>query len=115
VISDVVAAVSIGLGIALILICCAGVLLMDDVFDKLHYLTPASVASPFLIALGILVHESFAVQSLKAMLVAFLFVLTSPILSHATARAARVRQFGHWRALPGERATESEGSEGGIH
>jgi multisubunit Na+/H+ antiporter MnhG subunit len=28
--------------------------------------------------------------------------LTSPILTHATARAARVRQYGHWEALPYE-------------
>jgi multisubunit Na+/H+ antiporter MnhG subunit len=26
-------------------------------------------------------------------------LLTGPILTHATARAARVRQFGHWEPL----------------
>ena len=42
------------------------------------------------------------------MLVFVLLVLTNPVLSHATARAARIRQFGHWVALRADRVDEPE-------
>jgi multisubunit Na+/H+ antiporter MnhG subunit len=41
-------------------------------------------------------------NGIKALAAALLLLLTSPILTHATARAARVRQYGHWKALPYE-------------
>mgnify|MGYP003290967187 CR=1 FL=1 len=35
-------------------------------------------------------------------LVALVLVVTNPVLSHATARAARIRQFGEWTVQDGE-------------
>jgi multisubunit Na+/H+ antiporter MnhG subunit len=35
-------------------------------------------------------------------LVALLVLVTTPVLTHATARAARVRAHGRWKVLPEE-------------
>jgi multisubunit Na+/H+ antiporter MnhG subunit len=40
-------------------------------------------------------------------LVALVLILTNPVLGHATARAARIRQFGEW-TVRGDEAEEGE-------
>jgi multisubunit Na+/H+ antiporter MnhG subunit len=62
----------------------------------------------FGIAMSIVVEEGWYAGSVKALLVFVLLLVTSPVLTHATARAARIRQFGHWVALRAERVEESE-------
>jgi multicomponent Na+:H+ antiporter subunit G len=90
------------LGVGIELLSCIGMWLMKDVFDRLHFLSPASTLGPLFIAAAILVRESFSLPGNKAILVALLNIATGPVLTHATARAARVRQFGHLAALPEE-------------
>jgi monovalent cation/proton antiporter MnhG/PhaG subunit len=90
------------------LLSCVGVLVMPNVFDRLHYTAPATTLGAFAIALSIVVEEGWAAASVKAMVVFVLLVTTNPVLTHATARAARIRQFGHWVALRAERVDESE-------
>jgi multicomponent Na+:H+ antiporter subunit G len=99
---DVVVAALLAAGVLVQLLCAVGVVAMRDVFDRLHYVGPASAVGPFLFAAAALVEDSFSQPGVKALVVALLLAVTSPVLSHATARALRVRQFDHWRALPGE-------------
>jgi multicomponent Na+:H+ antiporter subunit G len=84
------------------LVCSLGLLVITDSFDRLHFLGPASTIGSLLVAAAIVVEESLSSNGIKALAAALLLLLTSPILTHATARAARVRQYGHWRALPYE-------------
>jgi multicomponent Na+:H+ antiporter subunit G len=102
----VVAGVLLGFGILITLISCLGVLAMPNVFDRLHYTAPASTLGAFAIALAVVVEEGWDASSVKAMLVFGLLFVTNPVLTHATARAARIRQFGHWVALRAERVEE---------
>jgi multicomponent Na+:H+ antiporter subunit G len=103
---DVAVALLLVAGVVVELLCAIGIVVMRDVFDRLHYLGPASALGPLLIAAAVLVDSALSQPTVKAFLVAILLALTSPVLSHATARAARVRQFDHWRALPGEMVGE---------
>lgn len=96
------AALLLTAGVIVELMCALGIVLMRDVFDRLHYLGPASAVGPFLFAAAALVQDAFSQPAVKALLVAVLLAVTGPVLSHATARALRVRQFDHWRALPDE-------------
>lgn len=105
---DVVAYVLLGIGIAAVLLSCVGVLVMPNVFDKLHFTSPASTVGALAIALAVVVKEGWSPSSLKAMLVFLLLAITSPVITHATARAARIRQFGHWVALKAEVVDEPE-------
>jgi hypothetical protein len=43
--------------------------------------------------------------------VALIMVATGPILLHATARAARIRERGRWVVLPAELKTKEEPSK----
>jgi monovalent cation/proton antiporter MnhG/PhaG subunit len=82
-------------GVAVELACCIGVLVMDDAYDKLHYLGPAAIVGPLAIAAAVLVRESFGQAGIKALLTAALLIVASPVLSHATARALYIRQRDH--------------------
>ncbi len=104
--SDVIAYVLLGFGVLVTLISCVGVLVMPNVFDRLHYTAPASTIGAFAISLSIVVEEGWHASSVKAMLVFALLFVTNPVLTHATARAARIRQFGHWVALRAERVED---------
>lgn len=95
-------------GVAVTLMSCLGVLVMPNVFDRLHYTSPATTLGAFAVSLAIVVEEGWSAASVKAMLVFVLLVVTGTVLTHATARAARIRQFGHWVALRAERVEEPE-------
>ena len=83
-------------GVAVTLLSCLGVLLMRDAFDRLHYTTPAATIAPVTIAAAVVLEERLSAAGIKAVLIALVLVVTNPVLGHATARAARIRQFGEW-------------------
>jgi monovalent cation/proton antiporter MnhG/PhaG subunit len=82
-------------GVTVELACCVGVLVMDDAYDKLHYLGPAAIVGPLAIAAAVVVRESLSQAGIKALLTAGLLIVASPVLSHATARALYIRQRDH--------------------
>jgi multicomponent Na+:H+ antiporter subunit G len=92
----IVAAALLVLGVGIELGCCVGVLVMRGVYDKLHYTAPASTLGVFAIAGAVLLRESVGGYGLKTILIALVLFVTNPILTHAIARAARIRQFGAW-------------------
>lgn len=87
-------------GVGLLLLCAAGVLVMRSAYDRLHYAGAASWGV-LLIALAILVRESWSLIGDKALAIAFLLAICSPALAHATARAGRIRDHGAWNAQGG--------------
>lgn len=80
-----------------------GILAMPNLFDRLHYLGPASTAAPVLLAIAVVVRERFDHQGIVTLLLAAFLVVFQPVLTHATARAARIRDGGDWRAREGEK------------
>lgn len=89
-------------GVTAQLICCFGVLLARDAFSRLHYSGAASIVGPILVMAAVLVDELFNVQGLETIAAVALLALPSPILVHATARAARRAYFQQAAALPEE-------------
>jgi multicomponent Na+:H+ antiporter subunit G len=92
--------------VVIVALCVLGLFTVSDSFDRLHFLSPVTSIGAVLVAAAIVVEEALSTSGVKAILTVGLLLLTSPILSHATARAARVRQYGHWKALPGEEVSE---------
>ena len=92
---EIAAAVLLGLGVFIELLCAVGVLVMRHPFDRLHYLAPATTVGPLAIAAAVLVAESDAQAKIKSVLVAVVLLATGPILTHATARAAWARAHAH--------------------
>jgi multicomponent Na+:H+ antiporter subunit G len=84
-------------GVVVELICCIGLIAVRNAFDRLHYLGPASSVGPLAIAAAVLIEESFTQAGVKSLLVALLLLLTSPVLTHATARAMRIHEEGRFQ------------------
>jgi monovalent cation/proton antiporter MnhG/PhaG subunit len=83
--------VLLGIGVAAQLVCCFGVLLGRDVFDRLHYSAAASTVGPVSVAVAILLDESISSAGISTLVtVAFLLLLT-PATTIAIARAAHPR------------------------
>ena len=82
-------------GVIVELLCCLALLVMQNAFDRLHYLGPAATVGNVLIAVAVLVQHSSAQACIKGALVAGLLLVINPVLTHATARAARIREEGN--------------------
>lgn len=92
----VVVAVLLFAGVALQVIAVIGVTVMRDAFDRLHYVGVAGFGA-VLIAISILVRESWSLIGDKALAAAALILILGPVLVHTTARSFRTRQLGDWR------------------
>lgn len=98
---DVVAYVLMLAGVLLLLACALGVLVMRSAYDRLHYASAAGWGAA-LVAVAILVRESWSLIADKALLTAAILVVCGPVLAHATARAGRTRERGAWNPGPSE-------------
>jgi len=102
--SDVLVAVLLGLAVVVQLGSVLGLLLMPHVYDRLHFLAPATSVAPVLVAGAVVTREALDHQGIIAVLIAVFLFAFQPVLTHATARAARIREHGDWRLQPGEAA-----------
>ena len=101
-VGNILVTVLLILGVGIELVCCLGVLVMRGVYDRLHYTGPASFGV-VLIAAAIVIREGVLSQiGAKAVLIAVVLLVVSPVLVHATARAARLRERGELQAQPNE-------------
>lgn len=98
---QIVTDVFLGLGVALSVLSCLGVIVMRDVLDRLHFSAPL-VLGAACIAIAVVVQDSFSLVGDKAILIAVFLIVASPLLTHATARAARVAEQGDWRIAADE-------------
>lgn len=94
------------LGVALVLISCLGVFVFGNVYDRLHFVSAATLGA-VCIPIAVVIHEDFSLIGNKAILIAVFMLVASPLLAHATARAARAAERGTWR-LGSEEQVEVE-------
>jgi multisubunit Na+/H+ antiporter MnhG subunit len=82
-----------------------GVMIMPNAYARLHYVTPAAVVAPVLVALAVFVTEGLDENTGETVVALVFMIAAAPFLSHATMRAIRVREAGDWRGhAPGEQA-----------
>ncbi|HUL27626.1 MAG TPA: monovalent cation/H(+) antiporter subunit G [Streptosporangiaceae bacterium] len=91
------AGVFLGLAAAVVLASAAGVLVMRGVHRKLHFVTPAALVAPVLVALAVFIRQGLDENTGESVLAVLFVVIAGPFLSHATIRAARIRDEGDWR------------------
>jgi multisubunit Na+/H+ antiporter MnhG subunit len=95
---EVVTDVLLGLAVLTVAASALGLAVMPTASARLHYLTPAAVVAPALVALAVLVTQGLDENTGETVLALLLMIAAAPFLSHATIRAIRVSERGDWRA-----------------
>jgi len=103
---EIAAIALLAIGVVLELLACLGVLVMNTVYDRLHYAGLASLLGPIAIAAAVLLVEAVSMAGIQMILLTATLVVSGPIITHATARTARVRQLGRWEPQPDEHIEE---------
>jgi multisubunit Na+/H+ antiporter MnhG subunit len=70
-------------------VCVAGVVLAGGPLARLHFAAAGAVVGPPLVAVAVLVDESFTQPAINALVIAALLLLLGPLLAIETARAIR--------------------------
>jgi multisubunit Na+/H+ antiporter MnhG subunit len=112
---SITADVLLGLAVLVVLAACVGVLVMRGVYAKLHFVTPVSLIAPFLVAVAIGVQMGLRENTSDSWLMLGFLVISGPFISHATLRAARIREKGDWcpgGATAGRRRAADGGQRG---
>lgn len=87
----------LGLAVMVVLASSVGIMVMPDVYQKLHFVTPAALVAPVLVGIAVLLQSGWSARSAQTWLALLFVIIASPVLSHATIRAARIRATGDWR------------------
>ena len=77
-------------GVVVLAFACLGVLVMRGALARLHYVQVVTLGAVLVVA-AVLVRDGASLIGVKAVLVGAFLVATSPVLSHATARAIHTR------------------------
>ncbi|HLH15188.1 MAG TPA: monovalent cation/H(+) antiporter subunit G [Solirubrobacteraceae bacterium] len=93
----VAATVLLCAGCSLQVLAVLGLVVMRNAYDRLHYLGLAGYGA-LLIAVAIVVRESFSLIGDKSLMTGAVLALFGPVLAHTTARSLRAREHGDWRA-----------------
>jgi multisubunit Na+/H+ antiporter MnhG subunit len=105
-IREVITDVLLALAVLTVAASAVGVGVGPDAYARLHYVTPAAVVAPVLVALAVFVTEGLDVNTGETVVALVFMIAAAPFLSHATIRAIRVREAGDWRGRPPDEHTE---------
>jgi multisubunit Na+/H+ antiporter MnhG subunit len=108
---EIFADILLGLAVAVVLASALGILVMGDVYQKLHFVTPAALAAPVLVAAAVFVQAGLTENTGQTLLALVFLVIAGPFLTHATIRAARIRDQGDWRGGKGGQPPSREGTQ----
>ncbi len=100
--AGVVETVLLVAGLATVGVGVTGVLIGRDGYAKLHFAALVSTLAVPPVVAAVAVAQGLTTGAAKTVVAGLLVWATSPVLTHATARAARIREEGGWRVLPGE-------------
>jgi multicomponent Na+:H+ antiporter subunit G len=90
--SETVVAILLGVGVLAFALTAVGLLFSRDLYNQIHYLAPGSIFGSLAFTAAAVLHEGFSQSGSKAILIAIILLVSNPVLSHATARAGRIRR-----------------------
>ena len=79
-----------------------GMVRMRAPMQALHFLSVPASLGVLALALAVFVETGVGPQAWKTLLIALLPFTMSAVVTHATARAFRTRQLGHWEPRDGD-------------
>ncbi len=101
--------ICLGLCVLTTVLCCLALIVVKDVFNRMHYLAPVTSIGVLALLAAVAIQEGWGQATLKTVLIVFILFLVNAVLTHATARAARVRQYGDWVPQAEEHISGTEG------
>jgi monovalent cation/proton antiporter MnhG/PhaG subunit len=90
---------------SVVLLCWLGVLgmwRMKEPMQALHYLSLPATAGAILLTFAVLISQGLGQAFWKTVLIAAILMATNSVVTHATARAFRARELGHWEPIDGD-------------
>lgn len=90
-------------------------LLMKDLYERLHYLSPPATVTIICFTAAVILDKHPSQAGIKAVLIMVVLLAMNAVLTHATARAARIRQFGRWVADATEVRGVNDASNAGLN
>jgi multisubunit Na+/H+ antiporter MnhG subunit len=93
----------LAIAVALANVCAIGVLVMHDALQRLQYATPVVCISAWCIVIAVWLEDPDPQARIKVILIGVILFVMNAILSHATARAIRIRKLQRWAPTAEER------------
>lgn len=87
----IVVDVLVGVAVTLNLLSAIGAMVMRDPFQRLHYLAPPSSLAPLLLTIALFVGEPDKLVGCKMLVLLLVVNAINGVVTHATARATRIR------------------------
>ncbi len=106
--SDLAAALLLGIAVLSGVVTAIGMVAAKDAYERMHYMSPVATIGAWAIAAAVVVKESVNQAGIKAVLIAAIIFFMNAVLTHATARAARARQYGNLKIRPEEKRNRPE-------
>ena len=76
---------------------------MRDEYQMMHFMSPPASVSVILITIAIFLQQRFKPESFKALFVVVVLLMMNTVVTHATARAFRIRESrDDWQPSDGE-------------
>jgi monovalent cation/proton antiporter MnhG/PhaG subunit len=91
--------------LAIVVFCCwlgpVGMLRMKEPTQALHYLSLPAVGA-IVLTIAVFLETGSSQAAWKMVMIAFMLLAVNSVVTHATARAFRTRQLGHWEPRAGD-------------
>lgn len=95
--------VLLAFAVAVALLSALGLALMPNAWDRLHYTGPLSFWSTLAIVAAVVIRTGITSSSaVQALAVGAIVILGNPVVTQATGRALRIREYDELRPLPDE-------------
>jgi monovalent cation/proton antiporter MnhG/PhaG subunit len=100
--ADIAVAVLLAICVVSALVCCLGIIVFQDSYERLHYMATVTTISASALLAAVVVKDGWGQATIKMILNCLVLLLVNAVLTHATAKANRVRELGHWTPDPKE-------------
>jgi monovalent cation/proton antiporter MnhG/PhaG subunit len=107
--------VLLGIGVFSAVLSSLALLVMKDLYERLHYLSPPATVTIICFTAAVIADKHLSQAGIKALLIMVVLLAMNAVLTHATARAARIRQFGRWIADATEVRGAADASSAGLN
>ena len=90
---------------ATVVACWVGVLGMWRMrlpMQALHYMSPPAAIGAVTLVIAVALQTGASQATAKCIAIAIILVAINSVVAHATARAFRMRELGHWEPRPGD-------------